>query len=409
MKRRSGVSTPKSLPETSLISQQSPANPSVTLFKLENSDGDLEPGPSTPPRRSKRVKVEDDVKVEEVVDEEFNVSDIKTAAPAADKGKKARSGRTASASPRKPKTIKQALDKPHPAPEGWRETYDSIKEMRSRFPAPVDTMGCDTAKWKEMDPRNKRLATLISLMLSSQTKDEVTDAAVDKLRVALGGTVSLDALLAAEEHVIADSINKVGFGAGRHSQSHPFSSPVSGLIESRYIRQAAQRLRDDFNSDVPKTVDELCSLPGVGPKMAFLCLHAAWDINVGIGVDVHVHRITNRLKWHKPPTKTPEETRLNLQSWLPTEFHKEINHLLVGFGQVICLPVGPRCDLCTLGAQKICPSAQTVVKSRTKKAISAVKEESGPKIEIAIEETSTLNPQMKNHLALPERIIESYN
>ena len=48
-------------------------------------------------------------------------------------------------------------------------------------------------------------------MLSSQTKDEVTDAAVDKLRVALGGTLSLDALLAAEEHVIADAINKVGF------------------------------------------------------------------------------------------------------------------------------------------------------------------------------------------------------
>jgi endonuclease-3 len=59
--------------------------------------------------------------------------------------------------------------------------------------------------------QNKRLATLISLMLSSQTKDEVTDAAVDKLRVALGGTVSLDALLAAEEHVVADAINKVGF------------------------------------------------------------------------------------------------------------------------------------------------------------------------------------------------------
>ena len=48
-------------------------------------------------------------------------------------------------------------------------------------------------------------------MLSSQTKDEVTDAAVDKLRVALGGTLSLDALLVAEEHVIADAINKVGF------------------------------------------------------------------------------------------------------------------------------------------------------------------------------------------------------
>lgn len=67
-------------------------------------------------------------------------------------------------------------------------------------------------------------------MLSSQTKDEVTDAAVDKLRVALGGTVSLDALLAAEEHVIADSINKVGFWR-RKTQSVAAlssSSPVSG-------------------------------------------------------------------------------------------------------------------------------------------------------------------------------------
>ena len=131
----------------------------MTLFKLENSDGDLElePGPSTPPpRRSKRAKLEEDVKVEDIADGGFPVSDAK-AAPTLprDKGKKARplAGRTASASPRKPKAIKQALDKPHPAPGGWRDAYDSIKEMRSRFPAPVDTMGCDTAKWKEMDPR----------------------------------------------------------------------------------------------------------------------------------------------------------------------------------------------------------------------------------------------------------------
>jgi len=49
-------------------------------------------------------------------------------------------------------------------------------------------------------------------------------------------------------------------------------------MKPRYIRQAALRLRDEFDSDVPKTVDELCSLPGVGLKMAFLCLHAAWDM-----------------------------------------------------------------------------------------------------------------------------------
>jgi endonuclease III len=50
------------------------------------------------------------------------------------------------------------------------------------------------------------------------------------------------------------------------------------MPDVRYIKQTAQRLRDEFDSDVPKTVDELCSLPGVGPKMAFLCLHAAWNM-----------------------------------------------------------------------------------------------------------------------------------
>ncbi|KAH9961148.1 DNA glycosylase [Lactifluus volemus] len=372
MKRRGGTSTRA----TRLVSQRSSAEPTVTLFKLEDLD-DAEPGPS-PERRSKRVKVE--VKAEDITDQGVNESSLvllNEAAASTSKVKRARTTQTPrseSSSPRKPKTIKQTLEKPHPAPAHWRETYDAIKEMRARFPAPVDTMGCDTAKWKETDPRNKRFATLVSLMLSSQTKDEVTDVAVGKLRTALGGTLSLDGLLAAEEHVIADAINKVGFWRRK----------------TQYIRQAAQRLRDEFDSDVPKTVDELCSLPGVGPKMAFLCLHAAWDINVGIGVDVHVHRITNRLKWHKSPTKNPEETRLNLQSWLPTEFHKEINHLLVGFGQVICLPLGPRCDLCTLGTQKLCPSAQKVVKAGTKKT-PVIKPEPGPKIEISIEETTTVN------------------
>src|ERR1700722_6102090 len=85
------------------------------------------------------------------------------------------------------------------------------------------------------------------------------------------------------------------------------------------------------------------------PAMLFLTDFSSR--NLGIGVDVHVHRITNRLGWHRPPTKTPEatrcvpplhsltlpnivDTRLNLESWLPTDLHPEINHLLVGFGQV---------------------------------------------------------------------------
>ncbi|CAE7141265.1 unnamed protein product [Rhizoctonia solani] len=90
--------------------------------------------------------------------------------------------------------------------------------------------------------------------------------------------------------------------------------------------------------------------------------------NVGIGVDIHVHRITNRLGWHKPATTTPEQTRLNLQSWLPRNLHAPINPLLVGFGQVICLPVGPRCDACAL-SQDLCPSANAKATAKGKKPI----------------------------------------
>ncbi|KAF9453738.1 DNA glycosylase [Macrolepiota fuliginosa MF-IS2] len=272
--------------------------------------------------------------------------------------------------PKKAKPIPQALAEPHPAPENWREVYDTIKEMRSRITAPVDTMGCDQAQRNESDPKNRRFSTLVALMLSSQTKDEVTDAAVIKLRAAVGGSLSIDAVIKTDESVIAEAINKVGFWRRK----------------SGYIKKAAEKLRDDFDSDVPKTVDELCSLSGVGPKMAFLTLQVAWNLNHGIGVDVHVHRITNRLGWHKKPTKNPEETRLNLQSWLPTELHRDINHLLVGFGQVICVPVGPRCDTCELSKKGLCPSAQKVVKTTKRKPIVPSAPDSPAKVKIELEE-----------------------
>lgn len=99
-------------------------------------------------------------------------------------------------------------------------------------------------------------------MLSSQTKDEITDAAISKLRAALGGSISVDGVIDADEPTISQSIDKVGFWRRK----------------TGYLKKAAQKLRDDFDSDVPKTVDELCSLPGVGPKMAFLALQTAWNL-----------------------------------------------------------------------------------------------------------------------------------
>lgn len=103
-------------------------------------------------------------------------------------------------------------------------------------------------------------------------------------------------------------------------------------------------------------MEGLTSLPGVGPKMAYLCLSVAWNRTEGIGVDVHVHRITNMWGWNK--TKNPEETRLALQSWLPHDRWREINSLLVGLGQAVCLPVGRRCGECDLGLQGLCKAAE---------------------------------------------------
>ncbi|KAG1865374.1 DNA glycosylase [Suillus subluteus] len=360
---------------TGLLARASPYHSAVTLIEAGNAD---QPSTSlsSSPKPSKRIKLEVESKTSNISDRTRSTSLRKTSSTVKLEetvSEEDTSSRVKVKSPKKPKPIPQNLDTPHPAPPHWKEVYDSIKEMRAQTVAPVDTMGCEQAQHKEKDPKNRRFAVLVSLMLSSQTKDEVTDAAVEKLRAAVGGTLSVAAIISADDSTISDAIAKVGFWRRK----------------TGYIKKTALRLRDDFDSEVPKTVDELCSLPGVGPKMAFLTLHVAWNLNHGIGVDVHVHRITNRLGWHQRPTKKPEETRLNIQSWLPIELHREINHMLVGFGQTICVPVGPKCDSCTLSTKGLCPSANTKPprspKKRKRQSSANLEHESGPKIDIAIE------------------------
>lgn len=96
------------------------------------------------------------------------------------------------------------------------------------------------------------------------------------------------------------------------------------------------------------------ALPGVGPKMAHLTLQVAWRNVVGIGVDTHVHRISNRLGWVK--SNTPEQTRVQLEQWLPRDYWGAVNVLLVGFGQKVCLPIGPRCAECKVNS--LCPTGR---------------------------------------------------
>ena len=236
----------------------------------------------------------------------------------------------------------------HPPPN-WEKTYAITQRMRSKVLAPVDTMGCESAAEDHRSPRDKRFQILIALMLSSQTKDTTNAMTMRRLQKELPGGLTLEFILAVDPPLLNQLIWAVGFHNNKTS----------------YIKRTAEILRDEHKGDIPDTFEGMVALPGVGPKMAYLCMSAAWGRTEGIGVDVHVHRITNLWGWHK--TRTPEETRAALEAWLPQGKWHEINHLLVGFGQTICLPVGRDCGACELSFEGLCPSA--VVRKSSKKKV----------------------------------------
>jgi endonuclease-3 len=225
------------------------------------------------------------------------------------------------------------------APPHWKEIYTKIEQMRSEVQAPVDIYGCERLSDKGRLPQKiSRFHSLVSLMLSAQTKDQITADAMDQLAILCGDEFGPEDILAKSVDEIDRAIKKVGF----HNR------------KALFIQQTSKILKDKYECDIPPTLEEVLELPGVGPKMAHILMNVAWDKPLGIGVDVHVHRISNRLKWVQN-TKNPEQTRMELESWLPKEHWGPINKLLVGFGQTICTPLNTKCDICKIN--DLCPSA----------------------------------------------------
>ncbi|CAP31300.2 Protein CBR-NTH-1 [Caenorhabditis briggsae] len=216
----------------------------------------------------------------------------------------------------------------------WRRDVALIQKMRADMVAPVDTMGCHKLADPLAEPKIHRFQVLVALMLSSQTRDEVNAAAMKRLK---DHGLSIQTIRAFPVSDLEKILCPVGFYKRK----------------AVYIQQTAKILEDSYSGDIPDTLDGLCSLPGVGPKMANLVMQIAWGKCEGIAVDTHVHRISNRLGWIK--TTTPEKTQKALESLLPRSEWQPINHLLVGFGQMLCQPVRPKCATCL--CRLTCPSS----------------------------------------------------
>jgi endonuclease-3 len=245
-------------------------------------------------------------------------------------------------------------------PRHWQQVFAGITRQRERLPpAPVDTMGCATLADPSTPPAVQRFHILVSLLLSSQTKDQVTSAAVRALQTQVPGGLTPAALLALPAAKIDKLIEKVGF----HTR------------KTQYLLGVARRCEEEHGGDIPRDLRGLLDLPGIGPKMAHLVMQAAWGQSDGIGVDVHVHRIAHRLGWVPTPAgkgagrlwekRDPEVTREALQGWLPRDLWAPINPLLVGFGQLLCLPRNPNCFDCDV--KSLCPSAFLEVSKKNQK------------------------------------------
>ncbi len=165
---------------------------------------------------------------------------------------------------------------------------------------------------------------LVSTVISLRTKDEVTEAASERLFAIAPDAPSL-------ARTPLRRIERAIYPAGFYR------------TKARHLREAARRIVDEFGGRVPDTVEGLLALRGVGRKTAALVVSLGYGRDA-ICVDTHVHRISNRLGL--VDTRTPDETERALMDRLPRSLWIGYNEWLVRFGQTVCRPISPLCSRC---------------------------------------------------------------
>jgi endonuclease III len=171
---------------------------------------------------------------------------------------------------------------------------------------------------------------LIGTILSARTRDETT---TNVIKMLFSKFKNPEELSRANLKEIKELIQKIGFYN----------------VKAARIKEVSKILVDKYNSKVPPNLEDLLSFPGVGRKTAN-CVLVYGFRKPAIPVDVHVHRISNRIGIVN--TKKPEETEILLQKSIDRKYWIAVNETFVVFGQNICLPIKPKCNVCRL--TKLC-------------------------------------------------------
>lgn len=208
-----------------------------------------------------------------------------------------------------------------------REIYRRISEAAQCWP-PTTLSHYDGQPFK----------ALIAAMLSAQTREEQTFAAMNALFALADNPADMLKLTDAQ---IAQAIRPVMY----------WESKV------KYVRDICEGVMAN-NGVVPRTVDDLTKFKGVGWKVAVLTLATGYHIYDDITVDVHVARIGKRLGLVNPDTKQPPKINEELKQVLPREFWPYWNGLMVQFGREVCQPTYPKCATCLV--RDLCPQVNVV-------------------------------------------------
>ena len=191
-----------------------------------------------------------------------------------------------------------------------------VKELIKTYPDATCSLNFST-------PFEMLVAVCLSAQCTDERVNQVTPSLFEKLDTPLD-------FANADLKQIEDLIRSCGFYKNK----------------AKNLKLAVKKIIDDFNGEVPKSMEELTSIPGVGRKSANVIMLEAFNNPQGIAVDTHCKRIANRLGFSKE--RDPLKIEKDLLNLIPKEYWKDVNHVLIWHGRNTCTSQNPKCNQCSI-------------------------------------------------------------